>query len=157
MPPKKLKEFLDSHEIKYVSTGHSPAYTAQEIAAAANIPRKCLAKTVVVKIADKLAMAVLPADCRVDFGLLKDVTGEDKIELASEREFEDSFPDCDVGAMSPFGNLYGLEVYAAGSLAKNEEIVFNAGTHSEIIRLAYKDFANLAKPKVANFSYFASV
>ena len=110
-----------------------------------------------VKIADKLAMAVLPADCRVDFGLLKDVTGEDKIELASEREFEDSFPDCDVGAMSPFGNLYGLEVYAAGSLAKNEEIVFNAGTHSEIIRLAYKDFANLAKPKVANFSYFASV
>ena len=75
----------------------------------------------------------------------------------SERKFEDSFPDCDVGAMSPFGNLYGLEVYAAGSLAKNEEIVFNAGTHSEIIRLAYKDFANLAKPKVANFSYFASV
>ena len=157
MPSKKLKEFLDSHGIKYVSTGHSPAYTAQEIAAAANIPRKCLAKTVVVKIADKLAMAVLPADCRVDFGLLKDVTGEDKIEVASEREFEDSFPDCDVGAMSPFGNLYGLEVYAAGSLAKNEEIVFNAGTHSEIIRLAYKDFANLAKPKVANFSYFASV
>ena len=102
-------------------------------------------------------MAVLPADCRVDFDLQKDVTGADKIELVSELEFKDWFPDCDVGAMSPFGNLYGLEVYAAGSLAKNEEIVFNAGTHSEIIRLAYKDFANLAKPKVANFSYFASV
>ncbi len=157
MPSKKLKEFLDSHGIKYVSTGHSPAYTAQEIAAAANIPRKCLAKTVIVKIADKLAMAVLPADCRVNFDLLKDVTGADKIELASELGFKDSFPDCDVGAMPPFGNLYRLEVYAAESLAKNEEIMFNAGTHSEIIKLAYKDFENLAKPKVANFSYSVSL
>ena len=83
MPSKKLKEFLDSHGIKFVSTGHSPTYTAQEIAAAANIPRKCLAKTVIVKIADKLAMAVLPADCRVNFDLLKDVTGQTKLNSPS--------------------------------------------------------------------------
>ena len=83
--------------------------------------------------------------------------GADKIELASELGFKDSFPDCDVGAMPPFGNLYRLEVYAAESLAKNEEIMFNAGTHSEIIKLAYKDFENLAKPKVANFSYSVSL
>ena len=114
-------------------------------------------ETVIVKIADKLAMAVLPADFRVNFDLLKDVTGADKIELASELGFKDSFPDCDVGAMPPFGNLYRLEVYAAESLAKNEEIMFNAGTHSEIIKLAYKDFENLAKPKVANFSYSVSL
>ena len=79
------------------------------------------------------------------------------MKLAGEKEFKDLFPDCDVGAMPPFGNLYGLEVYAAESLAKNEEIAFNAGSHSEIIKLAYKDFENLVKPKMFQFTYYAAV
>ena len=157
MPSRKLKEFLDSHKIKYVSISHSPAYTAQEIAAAAHIKGRSLAKTVMIKVGDKIAMAVLPAECYVDFDLLQEVTGTDQVKLAGEKEFKDLFPDCDVGAMPPFGNLYGLEVYAAESLAKNEEIAFNAGSHSEIIKLAYKDFENLVKPKMVQFTYYAAV
>ncbi len=157
MPSRKLKEFLDSHKIKYVSISHSPAYTAQEIAAATHIKGRSLAKTVMIKVGDKIAMAVLPAECYVDFDLLKEVTGADQVKLAGEKEFKDLFPDCDVGAMPPFGNLYGLEVYAAESLAKNEEIAFNAGSHSEIIKLAYKDFENLVKPKMVQFTYYAAV
>ncbi|MFQ5451491.1 MAG: aminoacyl-tRNA deacylase [Nitrospinaceae bacterium] len=157
MPSKKLKEFLDSHEIKYISISHSPAYTAQEIAGAAHIPGRCMAKTVMVTVGDKMAMVVLPAECRVDFDLLKEVTGAEKVELAGEQEFMELFPDCDVGAMPPFGNLYGLEVYAEESLARNDEIAFNAGTHSEIIQLAYRDFDKLVKPEVLNFAYYVSV
>ena len=152
MPAQKLKEFLDSHTVKYVTISHSPAFTAQEVAAAAHIPGKELAKTVMVKMDGKLAMAVLPASYKVDFELLRETTGAKKIELASEREFRDQCPGCEVGAMPPFGNLYGLDVYVADSLAEDEEIAFNAGTFTEVIRLAYKDFERLVKPKVLKFA-----
>jgi len=152
MPVKKLKEFLESHNIKYVSIRHSRAYTAQEIASAAHIPGKELAKTVMVKIDGKMAMAVLPATYKVDFDLLKEVSGASKVELASEQEFKDLFPECEVGAMPPFGNLYGMEVFVAETLAEDQEIAFNAGSHTELIRLAYKDFEKLVKPKVVKFS-----
>lgn len=152
MPVRKLKEFLDSHNIKYLSISHSPAYTAQEIAASAHIPGKELAKTVIVKLDNKMAMAVLPASHKVDFGLLRQATGASSIELASEQEFKDMFPECQVGAMPPFGNLYGMEVFVAESLAEDAEIAFNAGSHIELIRLPYKDFERLVKPKVVNFS-----
>ncbi|MCK4790709.1 MAG: YbaK/EbsC family protein [Desulfobacteraceae bacterium] len=152
MPVRKLKEFLDNQNIKYVTISHSAAYTAQEIAASAHIPGKELAKTVMVKIDGKMAMAVLPASYNVDFDLFKKVAGTSKVELATEKEFKDMFPGCDVGAMSPFGNLYGMDVFVAESLAEDEEIAFNAGSHAELIRLAYKDFERLAKPKVGRFS-----
>jgi Ala-tRNA(Pro) deacylase len=152
MPVKKLKEFLDQNNVKYVSIAHSPVYTAQEIAASAHISGKELAKTVMVKLDGKIAMAVLPASYRVDFGQLKEASGAGKAELAAEEEFKDLFPECDVGAMPPFGNLYGLEVYAAESLAEDEKIAFNAGSHTEIIQLAYSDFEKLVKPKVLRFS-----
>lgn len=152
MPAKKLKDFLDSNHIKYVTISHSPAYTAQEIAASAHIPGNELAKTVMVKLDDKIAMAVLPASYKVDFDLLKKTTGAKKVELASEGEFKDTFPECEVGAMPPFGNLYGMEVFAAKSLAEDEEITFNAGSHTELIKLTYKDFARLVKPQVVKFS-----
>ncbi len=152
MPVKKLKEFLDGHKIEYITIKHSVAYTAQKIAASAHIPGKELAKTVMVKIDDKMAMTVLPASYKVDFELLKKITGADKVELASEREFKDLFPGCDIGAMPPFGNLYGMEVFAAESLAEDEEIAFNAGSHTELVRLAYKDFEKLVKPRVVKFS-----
>ena len=151
MPTRRLKEFLDEHHVKYVTVGHSPAYTADEIAEAAHISAKDLAKTVVIKLNGKMAMAVLPANHKVDFGLLKRATGADQVELADEREFQDRFPDCDVGAMPPFGNLYDMEVYVEKALTEDDEIGFNAGNHSEIVKLAYKDFEGLVHPTVADF------
>lgn len=153
MPAKKLKEFLDSHKVRYVSITHSSAYTAQEIAGLAHVPGKELAKTVMVKIAGKMAMAVLPASYRIDFDLLKAVVGSDDIELATEEEFAKMFPDCDVGAMPPFGNLYGMDVFVAESLTERKEIAFNACTHTELIKLAFEDYERLVKPKVLQFSH----
>lgn len=153
MPVRKLKEFLDSSKIKYVSIKHSLAYTAQEIAASAHIRGKELAKTVMVSLDGKTAMAVLPASYRVDLERLKKAVGAKKIELLTEKDFKDMFPECEVGAMPPFGNLYGMEVYVATSLAEDDEIAFNAGSHTELIRVAYKDFERLVKPKVLEFSF----
>jgi Ala-tRNA(Pro) deacylase len=152
MPVRKLKEFLDSNKVKYVSISHSMAYTATEIAASAHIPEKELAKTVVLKIDGKMAMAVLSASHKVDFDRLKGTLGAGSVELASEVEFKDRFSDCDIGAMPPFGNLYGMDVFVADSLAEDKEIAFNAGSHTELIRLSYGDFERLVKPKVVTFS-----
>ena len=152
MPLKILKDFLDSQKIKYVTIGHSPAYTANEIAALAHIPGKELAKTVMVKIDGKMSMAVLPASYKVNFDLLQKEIGASKVELASEQEFKDKFPGCEIGAMPPFGNLYGMEVFVEKSLSEDEEIAFNAGSHTELIKLSYKDFERTVKPKVMKFS-----
>jgi Ala-tRNA(Pro) deacylase len=152
MPVTRLKEFLDSNNIKYILISHSPAYTAQAIAASAHVSGKDLAKTVMIKVDGKMAMAVLPASYQVDFGLMKETVGAKKIELATESEFKDLFPECEVGAMPPFGNLYNMDVFAAARLAEDDEIAFNAGSHTELIRLAYKDFERLVKPKVVKFS-----
>ena len=152
MPARKLKEYLDRYHTKYITISHSPAYTAQEIAASAHVPGEELAKTVMVKIDGKMAMVVLPASYQVDFDLLKRAAGANAVELASEAEFKGLFPDCEIGAMPPFGNLYGMVVYAAERLARDEEIVFNAGTHSELIRMTYKDFEKLVEPRVAKLS-----
>jgi Ala-tRNA(Pro) deacylase len=152
MPVQKLKEFLDANRVRYVSIRHSPAFTAQEIAASAHIPGRELAKTVMIKIDSRMAMAVLPASCKVDLELLREVTGADRVALATEREFRDMFPGCETGGMPPFGNLYGMEVYVAASLAEDEEIAFNAGSHTELIRLAYADYERLVKPKVIELS-----
>jgi len=151
MPTQKLKEFLDSRKIKYVTITHSLAYTAQEIAASAHIAGKELAKTVMVKIDGKMAMAVLPASYKVSFDLLKRAAGASKVELANEQEFRDMFPESEVGAMPPFGNLYGTEVFVDESLSQDEEIAFNSGSHTELIKLAYRDFERLVKPKVVKF------
>ncbi len=152
MPAKRLKEFLDENHVKYVVISHSPAFTAQEIAATAHIPGKELAKTVMVKIDGKMAMAVLPASYQVVFDFLKDATGAKQIELAGEREFRDMFPECEVGAMPPFGNLYAMEVFVSESLSDDEEIAFNAGSHTELVRMAYQDFKALVNPKVVRLA-----
>jgi Ala-tRNA(Pro) deacylase len=148
----KLTEFLDKHNTKHEVITHSPAYTAQEIAASAHIPGKNLAKTVIVRIDGNMTMAVLPASYRIDFKLLKKAIGASKLELLREEEFKDMFPDCDVGAMPPFGNLYDMEVLVAESLAEEDDVAFNAGCHTELIKMAYKDYESLVKPKVMKFS-----
>ena len=140
MPVRRLKEFLDAHHVKYVTISHSPAFTAKEIAASAHIPGKQLAKTVMVLIDGKMAMAVLPASSSIDFSLLREMGGAKEVRLASEPEFSAMFPECEPGAMPPFGNLYGMQVFVAGILTEDEEIAFNAGNHHELIKLAYRDF-----------------
>lgn len=148
MPVKKLKEFLDGHKVKYVSINHSPAYTAQEVAQSAHIAGREMAKTVIIKVDGNLKMIVLPATLKIDLNSLKDSTKAKKVELASENEFNSRFPGCELGAMPPFGNLFGMEVLMAKSLDKNEQLVFNAGSHTELIKLAFKDFKELVKPTV---------
>ena len=152
MPVKKLKDFLNSHKVKYVTIKHSTAYTTQEIAASAHIPGREMAKTVIIKVDGKMAMAVLPASNKIDFALFKKNIRAKDIQLASEQEFEYTFPQCDVGAMPPFGNLYNMDVFVAESLTEDEEITFNAGSYSELMKVAYKDFERLVKPKIIKFS-----
>ena len=152
MPAQRLRDYLDSNGVKYVSIKHSLAYTAQEIAASAHIPGKEIAKTVIVKLGDDMAMAVLPASQKISFKRLKEAAGVDQVELATENEFKALFPGCEVGAMPPFGNLYDVDVYVDKSLTEDEEIAFNAGSHTELFRLSYEDFERLVDPTVISFS-----
>jgi len=153
MPVEKLKSFLDMNGVRFVTIKHSNAYTSQEIAASAHVSGREFAKTVMIRIGDKMAMAVLSASYQIDFGLLREIFRDKTISIAPETEFKNSFPDCEPGAMPPFGNLYGMEVYVDEVLTADREIAFNAGSHSEIIRLSYEDFARLVKPKVFRFSW----
>ena len=152
MPLKKLKDYLDDNNIKYVAISHSSAFTALEVAASAHFPGKDLAKTVIVKMDGKMTMLVLPAANKVDFDLLKTATNAKQVELAEEDEFVSLFANCQVGCMPPFGNLYNMQVYVAEALTEAEEIAFTAGSHSELIKLAYSDFAKLVQPVVKHFS-----
>jgi len=152
MPVKKLKDFLDQQKVKYVSIVHSPAFTAQEVAASAHITGKELAKTIIVTIDGKMAMAVLPANRKVILQELRELTDAKTVTFASEEQFKRSFPDCETGAMPPFGNLYGMEVFVAESLMDQDEIVFNAGSHTEVIKLSCHDFERLVRPKVLSFT-----
>jgi Ala-tRNA(Pro) deacylase len=152
MSVARLKDFLDSYGIRYIVISHSVAYTAQGIAALAHIPGKELAKTVIVKLDGTMAMAVVPASCQVDLALLRAEAGAKTVELASEMEFRPSFPDCETGAMPPFGNLYGMSVFADEALAKDEEIAFNAGTHRELFRMRWADYVALVHPRVLKLS-----
>ena len=152
MPIKKLREFLDEQNVKYVVISHSPAYTAQEVAASAHIPGKEIAKTVIIKVDGKMAMAVLPAPYKIDFELLQKALGAKNIELATEEEFKYLFPGCEIGAMPPFGNLYDIPTYAGEALGEQEEITFNAGSHKELVKLSHKDYVRLVKPTIIRFS-----
>jgi Ala-tRNA(Pro) deacylase len=153
MPLAQLREFLDGHHVKYATITHSQAYSAQMIAASTHTPGKEFAKTVMVKLDGKMTMAVLPACHLIDFDRLKAAAGVERAELAHEEEFATIFPGCEVGAMPPFGNLYGLEVSVDEAFSKNQDIAFNAGSHRELLRLAYHDYENLVKPTVVRFSY----
>jgi Ala-tRNA(Pro) deacylase len=148
MPLKQLKEFLNKNEIKYTILNHSIAYTAQEVVESTHLSSKNLAKCVIVKIKNKLIMVVLPAHQKVDLHQIKEMTGSSEAELASESEFQNRFPGCELGAMPPFGNLFDMGVYISAEFDTHGDIAFNAGTHSQLIQLAYVDYARLVKPVV---------
>ena len=152
MPVKTLTNFLDDNKVKYVTIRHSIAYTAQQIAESAHIPGDEMAKTVMVTLDGRLAMAVLRGTDKVDVDLLRGAAGAKDAELAGEVQFQGKFPGVELGAMPPFGNLYDMPVYVDEGLTRDERIAFNAGSHSELIQLNYADFERLVKPTVANFS-----
>jgi Ala-tRNA(Pro) deacylase len=138
--------------VKYVVITHSKAYTSQGIAASAHVSGNELAKTVMLKKDGELCMAVLPASRQVSLVAFANRTNSGDVALASERDFKGRFPDCEIGAMPPFGNLYGLPVYADPSLALDKEIAFNAGSHIELVKLAYSDFERLVEPTIVDFA-----
>lgn len=152
MPARKLKEFLDSESVKYLKIAHSPAYTAREVAQSLHIKGHKVAKTVIVFIEGKMAMAVMPANRSIDFDHFQQEIGAKEIRLAAEGQFKDVFPDCEVGAMPPFGNLYGVDVYVDQHLGEDDDIFFNACSHSELVRMSYQDFERLVKPKIVKLT-----
>ena len=113
---------------------------------------KKLAKTVMVRIDGTLAMAVVPASFHVDLNLLRTAARAQTVEIATEQEFKDAFPDCETGAMPPFGNLYGMAVYADASFGEHEEITFNAGTHRELVRMGWADMVRLVNPTITQLT-----
>jgi len=152
-PQTLIKKYLDRKNVPYEHHVHGTVYTAQEVAQQERVPGAMVAKTVVVKNGDGgYAMAVLPASMQLDLRALKDALGVGELQLATESEFKSLFPDSDLGAMPPFGNLYGLPVYVERSLARDREIVFNAGTHQDTIRMMYEDFYRLVEPEIYSFA-----
>lgn len=152
MPSNRLREYLDTNKVKYVVIVHSASYTAQEIAASAHISGDEMAKTVILKLDGKLAMVVLPASHQLDLEQCKSIIGAKKLELAPEEEFKYRFPECEIGAMPPFGNLYEMDTFVAEQLGNNEFIAFNAGNHRELIKTKYDEFERLVKPKKISLS-----
>jgi Ala-tRNA(Pro) deacylase len=147
----RLKTFLDQNHVQYATLPHTLAYTAQGVAATTHVDGWELAKSVVLKVDDRFVLAVLPAPDHVDLRRFRDALGAKEVTLATEQEFQGLFPGCEVGAMPPFGNLFGLPVYVEEELTRDRSIVFNAGTHAEAVRMDYADFARLVQPKVARF------
>ena len=152
MPAKRITQYLKEEKVKYKTIKYKPAYTAQEIAASAHIPGRQLAKAVMIQLEGELAMAVLSAAYQIDFKGLKKALGAKKIKIATEKDFEDQLPDCELGSTPPFGNLYEMKVIVDKKLTAEETIAFCSGKHKELIQLAYADFEKLVKPEVVEFS-----
>jgi Ala-tRNA(Pro) deacylase len=148
----KLREFLDRNKVKYEVASHQQAFTAQEVAQAQHTPGRELAKVVMLRSGAEFIMAVLPAPYRVDLTLAKTALARPDLQLANEQEFAGLFPKCEAGAMPPFGNLYNLPVYVDRSLTRDAEIVFNAGTHTQTVKMAYADFERLVQPRVVSIA-----
>ncbi len=152
MPAQKLKQMLDEKNVKYVSINHSPAYTARETAASTLVPRREFAKTVIVDLDGEEVMAVVPASRHVDLAALRELAAAEHARLASEDEFRASFPDCEAGAMPPFGSLYGMRVYVDSMVTEVDDLCFNAGSHEQILRMDSADFVALEKPVVGDIA-----
>ena len=144
----RLHNFLDERHAPYTTLTHDRTITAHETAAATHVGNQTFAKTVMLKIDGTLAMMVMPAAYRVELVRLSRALGGREVELAQEDEFKDAFPDCELGAMPPFGNLYGMPVYVDSRLAAQREIAFNAGSHTDMVRMPYTEFEKLAQPEL---------
>jgi Ala-tRNA(Pro) deacylase len=150
MPAKQLKTFLDEASVDYMCLAHPPAFTAQELAHHVKIAGDRVVKTVIIELDGKMAMLVMPATWRIRWDRLSKILDTDFVDLADEQAFQDRFPDCEVGAMPPFGNLFGMSVYCAEALTEQPELAFAAGSHTESIHMNTRDFLNLVQPMVIN-------
>lgn len=148
MPVQRLKEFLDKNDVRYITISHSRAFTAGAIAAITHIPGREIAKAVMVKVDGELAMAVVPASRHLDLKALERELDAHQVRLVSEEEFQNVFPDCELGAMPPFGTLYGVAVYVDSKLEEDAEIAFNAGSHRELMRMQWADYERLEHPRI---------
>lgn len=157
MSPLHLRSYLDGAQIGYMVRNHVPAFSSPRVAQAAHVPGRELAKVVIVWIDDRLVMTVLPSTEHVDLAHLRELTGAKSARLAREEDFVARFPDCEIGAMPPFGNLFGMEVLVAESLTRDELISFNACTHTDVMTMSYADFARLARPTVLPFAELTQV
>lgn len=146
----KLREHLDRNNVQYEVISHRQAFTAQEVAAAEHISGKELAKVVMMRSGKNFLMVVLPAPNRVDLEKAKGALGLPDLTLATEEEFAGLFPQCEPGAMPPFGNLYNLPVYVDQLLTKDDVVIFNAGNHTQTVKMKYADFARMVQPKVVS-------
>ena len=152
MPVKKLKALLDARKIKYISINHSPAYTARETAASTFVPRREFAKSIIVDLDGSKAIAVVPASRHVDIDALATLAGADRARLATEEEFEALFPDCEIGAMPPFGSLYDMPTFVDDMVTEVDDLCFNAGSHEQILRLSCDDYLGVERPTIGRFS-----
>jgi Ala-tRNA(Pro) deacylase len=152
---RRLQDLLDGQNVRYTILSHSVAYTAQEVAASAHVPGKEIAKCVVFWMDGIMGLAVLPGSHMIDFTLLKKGTGARDVEIAGESEFSEAFPDCELGAMPPFGQLFNMQTFVDASLAEDKEIAFNAGTHRDLVRMRYEDYERAARPRIIRFSFVA--
>ena len=148
----RLENYLRENQVPFEEQHHPRAVSAQEVAASDHVPGRMLSKTVMVLADGEIAMLVLPAPYQEDLEKAEEARREAERALESEEEFEDSFPDCEVGAMPPFGNLYGVPVYVEKTLAEDETIVFRSGTHTQTMSVSYSDFERLVEPTVAQFA-----
>ncbi len=152
MPDRQIAQYLSAHNIRYISHQHEPTFTSQELAATIHHSGHCVAKTVIINQDGTLAMAVLPACERIDLRQLQEHTNAQWVSIAQEHEFEQRFPHCEIGGMPPFGNLYKMPVYASSTLAHEPVICFNAGSHTEIIQMAFSDYERLVSPQIFSFT-----
>lgn len=152
MPAKKLKQLLDERSIKYISINHSPAYTARETAASTFVPRREFAKTIIVDLDGDKVMTVVSASRHVDLARLRSLAGADKARLATEDEFKSLFPDCELGAMPPFGSLYQMPIYVDEMVTEVDDLCFNAGSHEQIMRMNCADYLQFEQPVVGAFA-----
>jgi Ala-tRNA(Pro) deacylase len=151
-PHPPIEAYLREQHVPYEVHHHPPAYAAQRVAALEHVPGKMFAKVVIAFAGEQMVMLVLPAPARVNLLKLAEVMCTENVRLAREEEFAEAFPDCEVGAMPPLGNIYHLPVFVDKTLAEDDRIVFQAGTHTESIEMSYRDFANMVHPRVADFA-----
>jgi Ala-tRNA(Pro) deacylase len=149
----KLEEFLSEHHVSFQKMPHQPAYTANRIAQALHVPGREVAKSVLLRTGHGHVLAVVPATHRVDLDEIRDCLGEETVEMAPEEDMEQLFPDCERGAIPPFGSMYHLPTIVDQSLAKDEEIVFEGQSHEEAIRMSYRDYEALENPRMGQFAH----
>ncbi len=154
---ERLEAYLREHQAPFQLQHHAHAFGAQKIAESEHIPGKIVAKTVIALADNDMIALVLPASHRADLNKVRTALGVKEIRLAHEGEFAATFPDCEVGTMPPFVNLYGIQAYVDKSLAEQETIVFPVGTYTDTMSLKYADFERLVHPKVMTFAQAISL